>query len=158
MATVRDVRVSTEFAAGAGWTYALGLYWGDHGAAQWSVDGDVHGKHLEDSGSTAFAAGVPVPTLPLYAEVREGQGGAATAFELDVADVNEFEIFELLQLSLGATIANLTGFPAEPFSIDTMSESAAASVHVEDGDLVLEHGQASWLRIGGLGAFVHETS
>lgn len=156
MVTVRDVVVSTRFDTPSGWTYALGLYWGDHGAATWTADGDVHGQKSGASGTTAFAGGLPLPSLPVYFVIREGPGGAATSFDLEVADVNEIEIFELLQLSLGDTVENLTGLPAQSDLLEGLGEASGPSVRQAGDDLVFEHGSAPWLRIGGLGAAVHE--
>ncbi|MEK6985325.1 MAG: hypothetical protein AABX89_02955 [Candidatus Thermoplasmatota archaeon] len=117
-ATVRDAIISAP-GPDRGYSYATGLYFGYEAHGLWSVEGNLHGTPVEARSIIAqdFAPptvgiiGILLFGLPAYVYIGEGSGASDAAFHVQVANVNEFQLFSYAKLDLGATLLELTGKP-----------------------------------------------
>ncbi len=111
-------------------------------AGTFAIEADLHGTTtsfhnlLLGSGPTVLATG-----LPIYMGTASGPGEATTRLETRKVAACGFDLMEVLQMDLGATLEELTGVPAQANTL--VFEGLAGDVPpawTDDGDLVLAPG------------------
>ncbi len=161
-ATVRDATISANFASGgfsigSAVQFIYGLLTPCQANGKFDINIDLHGTTVEHRN---LIIGTPVylPTTLLTGwgfafAIGEGSGSASTSLDFQVASTCGLEIEVVEQLSLGATLENLTGTASATGGsafTGLIGNIPPSMMHAQDGDLFIVHGTRT-TRLAGLG-------